>query len=469
MQLKKRPKIRDQLARLSAGLIAATVAAHVEQADAQTYDTQANQRYHARNDDFGPGIAYSQIDAALLVYSETGGRITAVEPTLELAVHGPKDQILSLGLTADAVSGATPNGAVKADVLQTFVTPTKTAGSSYSVTGASGGSTIVHVPGQPAMRQYTVAAGLLPMDKGFQDHRGAFNLGYSQPLGWLTQFGGGVGYSMESDYSSITGNIHAAKNFNANNTTLSLSLNTEYDTSTPFGGLPVPLAAMDGSWKATNSKTKTQMGLVVGLTQIVTRNWLMQLNYAYDNQDGYQTDPYRILSVVDPSSGEPLQNVYESRPNKRISQSVFWDNKIDLGPSLTDISLRYFKDSWGITSKTAEVSERLDLSSIFYIEPSVRWYQQSAANFFRNYLVGGQTLPSYASSDIRLGKFTSITYGAKVGYALSGRTELYIRGGFYNQTGDGHPADAIGQLKNQNLFSGTKAMFAFVGYTWDFH
>jgi len=226
---------------------------------------------------------------------------------------------------------------------------------------------------------------------------------------------------------------------------------------------------MDGTWKTAKSKTKTQMGLVVGLTQIVTRNWLMQLNYAYDNQDGYQTDPYRILSVVDPSSGEPLRNIYENRPNKRTSQSVFWENKLDFGPTLTDISLRYFKDSWGITSKTAEVSERLDLSSSFYIEPSVRWYQQSAANFFHNYLVGGQTLPSYASSDIRLGKFTSITYGAKVGYALSGRTELYVRGGFYSQTGNGHPADAMGQLKNQNLFSGTKAMFAFVGYTWNFH
>jgi hypothetical protein len=469
MQLKKRPKIRDKLARLSAGLIAATMAAHVEQADAQSYDAQANQKYHARNDDFGPGIAYSQIDAALLVYSETGGRITALEPTLELTVHGPKDQILSLGLTADAVSGATPNGAVKADILQTFVTPTMTAGSSYSTTGASGGSTIVKVPGQPAVRQYTVAAGLLPMDKGFQDHRGAFNLGYSQPWGWFTQFGGGVGYSMESDYSSITGNIHAAKNFNNNNTTLSVSLNTEYDTSTPYGGVPTPFAVMDGTWKTTKSKSKTQVGLVVGLTQVVTRNWLMQLNYAYDNQNGYQSDPYRILSVVDPSSGEPLQNIYENRPNQRISQSIFWDNKLDFGPALTDISLRYFKDSWGITSKTAEVSERLDLSSSFYIEPSVRWYQQSAANFFHYYLVSGQTLPSYASSDIRLGKFTSITYGAKAGYALSGRTEIYLRGGLYSQTGDGHPADAIGQLKNQNLFSGTKAMFAFVGYTWDFH
>lgn len=466
MQLKRRGKIRDKLGALSAGLIAASVAAHVERADAQSYDYS---NHTTRNDDFGPGIAYSQIDAALLVYAEQSGRITAMEPTLSLAVHGPKDQLLTLELTADTISGATPNGAVRADVLQTFVTPVKTAGSSYSVTGASGGSTIVHVPGKPAVRQYTVDAGALPVDKGFHDHRGAINLGYSQPWGWLTQFGAGAGYSREQDYSAITANIHAAKNFNGNNTTLSLSLNSEYDTSSPYGGAPTPLTVMDGNWKSSASKTKTQLGLVVGLTQVMTRHWLMQLNYAYDSQSGYQNDPYRILSVVDPSSGEPLRYLYENRPGKRTSQSLYWDNKIDFGPALTDISLRYFKDSWGITSKTAEFSERLDITDGFYIEPSVRWYQQSAANFFHYYLVDGQTLPNYASSDIRLGKFTSLTYGAKIGFALSGRTELYVRGGYYTQTGNGHPADAIGQLQNQDLFSGTKALFAFVGYTWNFH
>jgi len=469
MQLTRRGKVREKLASLSAGLIAATVAAHVEKADAQYYDAQYYQKLQTRNDDFGPGIAYSQLDAALLVYSEKGGRITAVEPTAELAVHGPKDQLLTLELTADAVSGATPNGAVKADVLQTFLTPAKTSGSSYSVSGASGGSTIVHVAGTQYARQYTVAAGLLPVDKGFRDHRGAFNLGYSQPWGWLSQFGAGIGYSQESDYSSLTGNVHAAKSFNSNNTTLSLSLNTEYDTSTPYGGLPNAFAVMDGTWKTVSSRSKTQLGFVAGLTQVLTRNWLMQLNYAYDSQNGYQTDPYRILSEVDSSSGEPVQYVYENRPSKRTSQSLFWDNKIDIGPTLTEISARYFKDSWGIKSVTGEISERLDLTSRFFVEPSLRWYHQSAANFFHYYLVSGQTLPDYASSDTRLGKFTSVTYGAKLGYALSGRTELYIRGGYYVQTGNGHPADAIGQLKNQDLFAGTKAMFAFIGYTWDFH
>ena len=184
MRLKKRGKVREKLAALSAGLIAATMAAQVEKAEAQSYDAQYyHSIFNGKNDDFGPGVAYSQIDAALLVYSEKGGRITAVEPTLDLSVHGSKGELLNFELIADAVSGATPNGAVKADILQTFVTPVKTPGTSATVTSASGGATIIHLPGQPAIRQYTVAAGLLPVDKGFKDHRGGFNFGYSQPVG----------------------------------------------------------------------------------------------------------------------------------------------------------------------------------------------------------------------------------------------------------------------------------------------
>jgi hypothetical protein len=161
--------------------------------------------------------------------------------------------------------------------------------------------------------------------------------------------------------------------------------------------------------------------------------------------------------------------LYENRPRERQTQSVFWENKFDFGPTVTDISLRYFRDDWGITSKTAEIAERIDLSHSIYVEPSARWYQQSAANFFDYYLVQGQSLPAYTTSDTRLGKFTSLTYGVKIGFKPTGRTEFYIRGDYYRQTGDGHPANAIGQLQQQNLFAGSKAAYVLIGYTWDFH
>ncbi len=480
MQLKKKRRkgqVRESLATFSASLLAATIATHADKAMAQQY-YDAGSGYNNDNN-FGPGVAYSEIDSALLVYKESGGRVQAIEPATDLSVHGADGQELTLGLVADAVSGATPNGAAPSDQTQTFVTPVKIvtgghSGGTATVTSASGGSTVIHLPSTPGQvstvaRQYTVAPNTLPVDKGFHDHRMAFNFGYSRPLDGISLVGFGGGYSIEQDYRAITGNVRISQNFNADNTTVSLAVNTELDSSFPYGGIPTPLTVMSGQLKTPTSRGKTQVGFVAGITEVVTRRWLMQLNYSYDTQSGYQNDPYRVVSLVDPTSGEPTSYLYENRPNNRTSQSIYWDNKFDYGPTVTELSLRYFKDSWGISSKTAEFSERIDLSSSIYVEPNARWYQQSSANFFHYYLVDNQALPAYVSSDPRLGKFTSMTYGLKVGFKLTGRTEFYLSGDYYRQTGNGHPADVIGQLKQQNLFAGTNAGFFLLGYTWDFH
>ena len=448
------------------------MAGHADRAAAQSYYEPDS----SNNDNFGPGVAYSELNSALLVYQESGGRVRAIEPTANLAVHAPDGRELTLGLVADAVSGVTPNGAVPSNQAQTFVTPIKAHGSSTTVTSASGGSTIIQLPPTPGQlataalgRQYTVKPNTLPLDKGFRDHRGAITFGWSQPLGSISQVGFGGGYSQETDYQSITGDISAAQNFNSDNTTVSLGLNTELDSSFPYGGVPTPLTPMNALWKPVTTRNKTQLGFVLGLTEVMTRNWLMQLNYSYDAQSGYLNDPYRVISVVDPVSGEPISSLYENRPNKRRSQSVYWYNKFDFGPTVTEVGFRYFKDSWGIGSETADFSERVNLSRSFYIEPSARLYQQSAATFFHDFLLANQPLPTYASSDVRLDKFSARTLGAKVGFKLNGRSEIHIQGDYYQQTGNAHPADAVGQLKQQNLFACTKATFVTIGYKWDFH
>ena len=474
MQLKKARagRVRRTLSAISATLLVAAASGYESEAAGQDFYGLDK----GNNDNFGPGIAYSQLDAALLVYQEAGGRVQAIEPTGSLSVHGSRGQVLSIEGVADAVSGATPNGAVPSSQAQNFVTPLKASGSTTTVTSASGGSTVIQLPPTPGQvataalgRQYTVPANTLPMDRGFHDHRAALTLGWSQPVGNITEIGASGGFSTEEDYQAITTSAHVSQNFNSDNTTVMLAVNGEFDTSSPFGGIPTALTAMSGQWKSPSSRQKTQVGLVLGVTQVLTRNWLTLLNYSYDKQNGYETDPYRVISVVDPTSGLPTSTLYESRPGARQTQSVYWENKIEFGPALTDISMRYFKDDWGVTSKTVEASERLNLSRYWYVEPNIRWYQQSAANFYHSYLVGNQPLPAFASSDARLGRFHALTYGAKIGFRLSGRSEIYVRGEYYAQAGTDHPSDAIGQLRQQDLFPETKAVYGFLGYQWKFH
>jgi hypothetical protein len=200
---------------------------------------------------------------------------------------------------------------------------------------------------------------------------------------------------------------------------------------------------------------------------VINRRWLAQLNYSVGSTNGYQTDPYRIISVVD-STGTPQQYLYEHRPSSRIRQSVYLGNKIAIGPTFADISVRYYHDSWGINSLTVAAAERIPILPGLYIEPEGRFYKQTPANFFHDYLLSGQPLPTFASSDSRLDRFTAVTFGAKAGLKVGHGGEIYIQGERYDQMGTAHPAGVPSGLASETLFSGTSATSVILGYTMAF-
>ena len=435
-------------------------------AQAQMLQTQAPMKpAQTTTEDPVDDLGKVRVETGILFYQETGGRVQATEPVIAMTLNHRSGDVLSLKLTADTLTGATPNGAAPWNAPQTFTTPTKTSVSTTS-TSASGNSTISTVNGI-AVRNYSAVAHALPLDYGFNDERYAFDVNYSQLVRPDIRLNYGGSYSTEHDYVSKSLSFGVSKDFNDKNTTVSLSVNGEFDDSQPYFGTPTPFTVMNGEQKGGN-RTKTVVDVVLGVTQVVNRYWLMQLNYNFSNNDGYQTDPYRILSVVDPTSGAPQQYLYENRPNTRQRQSLYFGNKLALGPTVTDLSGRYYHDSWGITSYTAELAERVPIVSWLYIEPFARYYHQTKANFFVNYLVGGAALPAFATSDSRLGQFDATTFGLNAGFKVSKTGQITLRGTYYSQTGNGHPADAIGALKNENLFSGIKAYSAFVGYSFAF-
>jgi hypothetical protein len=420
------------------------------------------------SDDTETDVGLTRVDSAVLFYHEANGRVQTTEPVVGVTFNSEDGTALSIKLTSDTLTGATPNGAAPWKGLQTFITPAKAPGTSMSVTGASGGSTIVKIPGTGTVaRQYTAAAGSLPMDYGFKDQRYAVDVGYSSAWDDQTHLSFGGSLSTERDYSSYSFNVAATRDFFRKNTTVSLALNEEFDQSKPYLGTPTGMTVMSADPKG-QARTKTVTNVVAGVTQVMNRYWLAQLNYSAGSSDGYQSDPYRIISVVDPVTGGPVEYRYENRPTSRIRQSVYFGNKIALGPTYADLSFRAYHDSWGISSMTVEASDRIPILSWLYVEPQARYYDQSAANFFHNYLVSGQALPTNASSDSRLGKFSATTLGLKVGFKVGHSAEFYLLGENYKQSGKNIDRTAIGDLATESLFSGVNATSVMAGFTFAF-
>ena len=95
MQLKKGKKrcaglIRETIATLSLGLATASAVGAPDAAAGIFTDSEFNVATGL------PNLPYTQFDGALLLYQESGGRVQATEPTIEMTVHGRDNRQLSL-------------------------------------------------------------------------------------------------------------------------------------------------------------------------------------------------------------------------------------------------------------------------------------------------------------------------------------------------------------------------------------
>lgn len=396
------------------------------------------------------------VDSGVLVYSESDGRVQAVEPIVALKKDMGDEHYLAMKFTFDSLTGATPNGALPSKETKTY-------------TGPSGKET------------YTTTAGKLPLDKSFKDSRAAFNVSWDQPLGDHNRVTVGGNFSHEYDFTSTGFNAALARDFNDKNTTLSLGISLESDTINAVGDIPTPFSS--DALKATqgSSDTKKVTDILFGVTQVMSRNWLTQLNYSHSSSSGYQNDPYKVLSVIN-AQGEAITNdgasllLYENRPSDRARQSIYWSNKIHLTEDVIDISYRHYWDDWGITSETLDLRYRMAVGEHSYLEPHLRYYTQTAADFYKPFLLSGSDVINgaaqldYASSDPRLAKLKGTTLGLKWGYELGRNSEFNIRFEEYKQSGDSMPAAAknMPALSGLDLYPGLSATSVMVGYSFEF-
>ena len=206
----------------------------------------------------------------------------------------------------------------------------------------------------------------------------------------------------------------------------------------------------------------------------------MQVNYSYSQSDGYLNDPYKLLSVVDPVSGDTLAFApppgtegpdgvyrYESRPDSRERHGLFGRVKHHFGGRVLDLSYRYATDDWEIDSHTVDSRLRFPIGQAYFIEPHVRFYRQTAADFYRASLVDGEPLPLYASADFRLGDFDAMTLGIKYGHVSRRGSNWDVRLEYYQQSGDVPSEQVIGNQANRELYPDLSAVIAQFTYRFD--
>lgn len=402
-----------------------------------------------------------KIESSLLIYSETN-RVKAAESVTDYTRPIDDRRSFDVRLTLDGLTGASPNGATPASTVQTF-------------TGASG------------RVGYTAQPGRIPLDNTFHDTRLAADGSITDLLNRLTSVTYGAHLSIEHDYASVGLRSGITRDFFQRNTTLGLSGAYNHDTVLPIGGAPTPLTPMPpptaapvggegegggGSATPGPGKGKDVLDGVVSLTQILDRDTFLRADYSFDRTSGYLNDPYKLLSLVQDwgaaAPGEPVAYLYESRPTVRRQQAVFGELRRYVAGVVLDASYRYFWDDWGIVSHTVEAFPRIPLGHGRSIEPHFRWYRQTAADFYRPYLVDGQPLPQYASADSRLTDFQAVTWGLKYAMPINDGDHISFSAEYYRQLGSRGPPDAVGILGQYDLFPPMSVVMVRMGYEHGF-
>ncbi|MBA3508009.1 MAG: DUF3570 domain-containing protein [Betaproteobacteria bacterium] len=172
-----------------------------------------------------------------------------------------------------------------------------------------------------------------------------------------------------------------------------------------------------------NEKRRT-VDFLLGVTQALSTNSIVQSNVTYSTGRGYYDDPYK------PG---------DTRPDSR---RVFaWLTRVNQYLPAFDATLKFsyrlLRDSFGSVANALEVAWHQPLPEGWSVMPSLRYYTQSAADFYfdppfpRGFVLGR----SY-TADTRLAAFGAFTPGIAVAKTLPDGWSVNLKLEYYRQDPD---------------------------------
>ncbi len=268
----------------------------------------------------------------------------------------------------------------------------------------------------PTGEKAAVPGGQVPLAH-MHDRRKAWNAELSHQFERVS-LTAGFANSRESDYFSNGYSLNGVIDFNEKNTSLLLG----------YGRADDRINEEKLGWTITRPKTSNDF--LVGVNQIIDANTSVSANISYGQARGYMSDPYKIVSTtmldLDPGT---YYTVPENRPMERNKLSVFLglNRNFEAANGALEASYRYYHDTYGINSSTLTLLWLQKMGENVTVQPSIRYYRQSAADFYyvdpdrsgviTSYGALGETGTGHGpfySSDYRLAYMQSVDVGLKV-------------------------------------------------------
>ena len=218
---------------------------------------------------------------------------------------------------------------------------------------------------------------------GITDYRTAGDVKATKYLGDVA-LGVGAVVSSESDYLSRAGSLEVRIFSEDRNRTWTFVFGGANDRINPTNGVVV-------------NAPRNTLDFLVGVTQALSPTAIVQSNLTYSRGHGYYSDPYKPL---------------DTRPSQRtvFAWLTRYNQYLPSHDATLRLSYRYLHDSFGESSNALEATWVQSLPAGWAVAPSLRYYTQSAADFYFDppYPQGYAPGQNY-TADTRLSAFGALT------------------------------------------------------------
>jgi len=250
-----------------------------------------------------------------------------------------------------------------------------------------------------------------------------------------------ISISSEYDYFSAGVGGSYTKLFNEKNTEVSLNANVYLDTWNaiyptelrPFAengnGLNNPVftqntitgnANYNPRFSEFKDEGRNSYALGFGFSQILHKKVQGSLALDFVQQQGLLSTPFQRVYFGDVADSFidnfQLADAVERLPDSRFKVAVGGRLNWYLNETFTIRTFhRYYFDDWGITSHTASIEAPIKITDKFTLYPSYRFYNQTAADYFRPY-EGALSTDEFYTSDYDLSEYSANQIGFGVSY-----------------------------------------------------
>jgi hypothetical protein len=218
----------------------------------------------------------------------------------------------------------------------------------------------------------------------------------------------GVAGSYERDYKSRAASFEWRRASADRNTTLAVGVAATRDS-------------IDSANGVARNKHRETYDLLLGITQVLSSDALVESSVTWSDGRGYYSDPYKLL---------------DTRPDqRRIFAWLTRYNRYLPHPDATlRVAYRYLDDSFGGRSHTVEASWVQTLPRGFTLMPMLRYYTQGAADFYHDPpFPEGSVQGEPYTADTRLSAFGAITAGLRLAKSFPGGVTADVALSFYRQ------------------------------------